>query len=196
MADIQIIKKPDWVSWDVIHEVVYKAHASNRERGVDIRNAHLSGEELRESLGEDGVCFVALDGKKVVATSSVAFHTLNTWYARKEKVGYGTLSAVLPEYKGQHLFSKLERTRIEYAKEKGCNGFYGKTAEGNIKRRIIAKKDGYFEVDIRRTQFHNHNYIVIYKWLGEKPYSTSYVKMRYLLSFFKLKINLLLGRIK
>lgn len=196
MEDIQIIKKPDWVSWDEIHEIVYKAHASNRERGIDIRNAHLSGEELRESLGEDGICFVALDGNKVVATSSVAFHTLNTWYARKEKVGYGTLSAVLPEYKGQHLFSKLERTRIDYAKEKGYHAIYKKIAEGNTKMRSIAKKDGYYEVAIMRSSFNPHNYVVIYKWLGERPFSEFYIKLRFLLCKFKLELKLWLRIIK
>lgn len=196
MSAIKIIKKPNDISWDEIHEVVYQAHASNREQGVDIRNAHLSGEELKNSIGEDGVCFVALDGDKVVATSSLAFHCLHTWYANGKKVGYGTLSAVLPEYKGQHIFSRLERTRMAYAKDVGCYGFYGKTAEGNKKRRNIAKKDGYYEVSIGRTSFNPHNYVTIFKWFEKCPHSTIYIKYKYLMTYLRLKINLFLGRIK
>ena len=196
VSDIQIMEKPDWVSWEEIHEVVYNAHESNRNKGVDIQNAHLSGEQLKESLGPDGVCFVALDGDKVVATSSVAFHTLNAWFARGQKAGYGTLSAVLPEYKGQHLFSKLEQMRVAYAKDKGCTGFYGKTAEGNTKRRSIAKKDGYFEVSIGRASFNPHNYITAYKWLDRRPFPAGYIRLRFFISWLILKIKLIFGVVK
>ena len=193
---IVIQQKPESVSWDVIRDIVYKAHESNRNKGVDIQNAHLSSEQLKESLGADGVCFVALDGNKVVATSSVAFHTLNRWFARGQKVGYGTLSAVLPEYKGQHLFSKLEQMRVAYAKDKGCTGFYVKTAEGNTKRRSIAKKDGYFEVSIGRTSFNAHNYITMYKWLDRRSFPVGYIRFRFFISWLMLKIKLMIGIVK
>lgn len=196
VSKIQIMEKPDWVSWEEIHDIIYKAHESNRKNGIDIRNAHLSGKELKESLGSDGICFVAFDGDKVIATSSVAFHTLNTWYNRGHKVGYGTLSAVLPEYKGLQLFSKLENTRIEYAQGQGCLGFYCKIAEGNAKRRSIAKKDGYFEVSIGRTSFNPHNFITIYKWLEKRPYTACYIRFRFFLSWLKLKIKLIIGIVK
>lgn len=196
LSQIQIMEKPDWVSWEEIHDIIYAAHESNREKGLDIRNAHLSGDELKESLGPEGVCFVALDGDKVVATSSVAFHTLNTWYCRGQKVGYGTLSAVLPEYKGKHLFTELEKVRIEYARKKGCPGFYVKTAEDNTKRRSIAKKDGYFEVAIGRTSFNPHNYLTIYKWLEGRPYPVCYIRLRFFWTWLILKTKLVLGKIK
>lgn len=192
----QIIEKPDWVSWDEISDIVYKAHESNRKKGVDIQNAHLSGEQLKESLGPDGVCFVALDGDKVVATSSVAFHTLNTWFARGQKVGYGTLSAVLPEYKGLHLFSKLQQMSVEYVKDKGCSSIYVKTAEGNTKMRSIAKKYGYFEVSIGRTLFNAHNYITMYKWLDSRPFPVAYIRFRFFISWVMLKIKLMIGIVK
>lgn len=193
---IEILQKPDSVSWDVIHDIVYKAHESNRKKGVNIQNAHLSGEQLKESLGVDGVCFVALDGDKVVATASVAFHTLNTWYARVQKVGYGTLAAVLPEYKGRHLFSKLEKVRVSYVCAKGCTGFYVKTAEKNIEMRNIKKKHGYFEVSIGRTLFNPHNYITLYKWLDRRPFPAGYIRLRFFISWLILKIKLIIGAVK
>lgn len=193
---IEVLQKPESVSWAEIHDVIYKAHESNRKNGVDIRNAYLSGEELKESLGSEGVCFVALDGDKVVATSSVAFHTLNTWYSRGQKVAYGTLSAVLPEYKGRHLFSRLEQARVDYARSKDCEGFYVNTAERNTKIRDIKKKYGYFEVAIGRTSFNPHNYITIYKWLGERPFPEYYIRLRFFYSWLKLKMKLALRRIK
>lgn len=192
----QIIEKPDWVSWDEIHDIVYKAHESNRKKGVNIQNTHLSGEQLKESLGADGVCFVAIDGDKAIATSSVAFHTLNTWYCRGQKVGYGTLSAVLPEYKGKHLFTELEKVRIEYARKKGCPGFYVKTAEANTKIRSIKKKYGYFEVAIGRTSFNPHNYITFYKWLDRRPFPAGYIRLRFFISWLILKIKLIFGVVK
>lgn len=195
-SQIQIIEKPDWVSWDEIHDIIYKAHESNRKKGVDIQNAHLTGEQLRDSLGADGVCFVALDGDKVVATSSVAFHTLNTWYAHGKKVGYATLSAVLPEYKGLGLFSELENTRVKYVRNKGCVGLYGKIAEGNSRMWNIKKKDGYFEVSIGRTSFKPHNYITVYKWLEKRKYPVLYIRFRFFWSWLKLRLKLILGIVK
>lgn len=193
---ISIQEKPDKVSWEEIRNVVYEAHASNRAKGVDIRNAHLSGEQMKQSIGEDGVCFIALDGNKVVATSSIAFHHLNTWYACRQKVAYSTLQAVLPEYKGNHLFSKLEKEGIECAHKSSCTGIYKKVAEKNFLMRSIAKKDGYFEVSIARTSYNPHNYITLFKWFGSRPYSRLYIRLRYLLSWTKLKFNIALGRVK
>ena len=58
---IEITRKPESISWAEISSVVHQAHAPNRMHGVDIRNAHLTGEEMRESIGTDGDCFVAID---------------------------------------------------------------------------------------------------------------------------------------
>ena len=197
LNDMIIVRiKPENVSWEEIRQVIYEAHASNREKGIDIRNAHLSDDEMKQSIGADGICFVALYGDKVVATSSLAFHKLNAWYAQEQKVAYCTLQAVLPEYRGKQLFSRLEGAGIEYACSIGCTGVYKKVAERNVLMRTIAKKDGYLEVSYGRTLFKPHNYITLFKWLGKRPYSQGYIRIRFLLSMIKTKVNIAIGRVK
>lgn len=193
--EIQLIKKPDYISWDEIAQVIFEAHSSNRDNGIDIQNAHKTGSELRESLGVNGACFVALENNKVVATSSIAFHEKNTWY-HKGKIAYATLSGVLPSHKGKHLFSKLSKMCFDYALQQGIRVFYSNTAEGNRKYRAIAKKDGYNEVHMGRTTFNPHNYVVIVKWIDGAPFSKTFMQYKFFLSMLKIKINVLLGRVK
>lgn len=193
---VEILPKPEYVSWDEIHNVIYKAHENNRKNGVDIQNAHLSGKQLKDSLGDDGMCFVAIDRDKVIATCSAAFRTLNTWYAHRQKFGYGTLDAVLPEYSGRHIFSHLANVREEFINNKDCVGIYMHIAEGNIIRRQIAQKEGFFQVSIGRTTYNPHNYLVYVKWLKKRPYPICYIRLRFFLSWLILKIKLILGVIK
>lgn len=193
---IEILPKPEYVSWNEIHDIIYKAHENNRKNGVDIRNAHLSGEQLKDSLGEDGVCFVATDGGKVIATCSAAFRTLNTWYARGLKLGYATLDAVLPEYSGRHIYSHLAKVREEFIRSKDCAGIYMHIAEGNVIRRQIAEKEGYCRVSIGRTSYNPHNYLVYVKWLGKDPYPICYIRLRFFLSWLILRIRLIIGTSK
>ena len=47
-SSIQIIEKPDWVSWDEIHEVLWKAHENNRENGVFMSYPSLTGDEIKK----------------------------------------------------------------------------------------------------------------------------------------------------
>ena len=51
---IQIIEKPDWVSWDEIREVLWESHAENREQGIVNTYPLLPGDELRRFVGEKG----------------------------------------------------------------------------------------------------------------------------------------------
>lgn len=42
---IEIVEKPEWVSWDDIHDVVWKAHENNRKKGVIMSYPSLPGEK-------------------------------------------------------------------------------------------------------------------------------------------------------
>lgn len=55
MERIRVIEKPDWVSWDEIHEVLKSAQTVNRRRGFNMINANLSGEKLKKKLEMDCV---------------------------------------------------------------------------------------------------------------------------------------------
>ena len=49
---IQVIEKPDWVSWEVIHQVLWNAHEENRQKGIMMQLPSLSAEELHKYIGE------------------------------------------------------------------------------------------------------------------------------------------------
>ena len=39
--DIKIMQKPDWVSWDDIHELLLEAHKKNIKNGIVLKNAQI-----------------------------------------------------------------------------------------------------------------------------------------------------------
>ena len=41
LDELRIIEKPDSISWDTIHQILYQAHESNRQQGVFMRTAML-----------------------------------------------------------------------------------------------------------------------------------------------------------
>ena len=78
MSDIKIIEKPDWVSWDTIHEVLVAAHAENRSKGVVMAYSVQPADKMAE-ICKDGVMFLAMDGDKVVGTGAVVLKQENRW---------------------------------------------------------------------------------------------------------------------
>ena len=77
---IQIIEKPDWVSWDDIHEVLWKAHASNRANGIAMRKPSLLGNEIKKEIGENGKMFVAIVDGQLAGTAAIVHKEGKMWY--------------------------------------------------------------------------------------------------------------------
>lgn len=188
MSSIVYKEKDDSISWEEIQQVIFLSHAINRSKGVDIRNAHLSPEELQKKIGNYGKCFVALDGEKVVGTCSVIFQTKNVWYANG-RIAYMLLEAVLPGYKGQHIFRNLSEIRKKYTIGTGCLQFYMNVAEKNTVRRLIAKKENFVPVAIHFNNYNPHNYITYSYWVNKRPYSRLNIYAHYIFSLLKLYYN-------
>ena len=55
--NIQIIEKPDWVSWDEIHSVLWKAHEQNRKKGMIMSLPSKSAEDLQKYMEGKGKMF-------------------------------------------------------------------------------------------------------------------------------------------
>ena len=79
---IQIIEKPDWVSWDDIKQCLFEAHSVNRAKGINMDHYQWPTEKIKESLGENGFMLVALDGDKVVGTAGIGEKFGNKWYSK------------------------------------------------------------------------------------------------------------------
>ena len=51
---IQIIEKPEWVSWDEIRKVLWESHAENREKGIKNALPSLPSDEIRKKSRRQG----------------------------------------------------------------------------------------------------------------------------------------------
>lgn len=188
MNNVQVIEKPDFISWDSIHEILYKAHESNRKNGVFMRTATLSGEELKNRIGDKGQCFVVLVNGELAGTISVKFILRNTWY-HKGRIADMMLAGVLPKYKGCGLYSLLTQECYAYSKKNGIDVIELDTAEGNIKLQSISLKNEFKYVATKASPYTKHYSVVMVKWLGKCPFSTKYINFRYKLQTFLFKLR-------
>lgn len=185
-SEIQIIEKPDWVTWDEIRDVLWKAHAKNREKGIIMSYPSLSGEEVKNKIGENGVMFTALDGNKVVGTLALIKRSSNKWY-NKGQYGYMCFGAVLPEYSGKGIYRSLYELAEATAKQDGLSVLSRDTNERNARMLKITKKEGYHFVELKA--YKDHFNIVRTKWLDKCPYSDWYINLRFALSKIKTKLR-------
>ncbi len=173
---VQVVEKPDWVSWDDIQEVVWKAHETNRQRGINMRFPTLPGEEIRKHIEGDGKMFVALDGKKVIGTAAVNRKKANLWCGKGD-YAYFCFASVLPEYSGQGLYKQLCEFVEKESINKGLFRVMFDTHEKNTRMSDINLKHGYKKVSYKR--YDDHNNIIFVKWLEGCPYSNSRCLIEY-----------------
>lgn len=188
VAEIRIVEKPDDISYDDIHDLLYSAHAENRARGLTVKTSLLSGEELRRSVGEAGRCFVALDGDRPVGTTSVAFKHRNRWYAHG-KVAYKSMIGVLPSHAGRHLSDAFEPFVEDFARASGCDCIELHTAQRNAKMQRAARRQGYRRVDFISVAGEDHYTVVMMKWLGGAPCSPLQAELRYRFSRLRTRLQ-------
>lgn len=190
---IQIIEKPDWVSWDDIHQVIWKAHEQNREKGIQMRIPTLTGEELCKFIGGNGKMFVALDGEKVVGVLALVVKEGKQWYNRG-RYGYVSLGAVLSEYSGRGVFRALYDNMETEARRLQLSVLVRRTHENNERILKISKQQGYHFVGYKTSGGYFH--IVRVKWLDGCPYPLWYINLRFHLSklFVKSRYKIVPGK--
>lgn len=184
--NIQIIEKPEWVSWDEIHNVLWKAHEKNRQNGIIMAFPALPGEKIREKIEGHGKMLVALDGEKVVGTAALAIKQYSLWCG-KGSYAYCCFASVLPEYNGKGIYKALDLKREELALTLQLTRMLGDTHENNKHRLDIAKKAGYKFVDYK--YYKNHYNVVMVKWLNGCPYSEFRCKIEFHKRKLKVKIK-------
>ena len=177
--DIQIIEKPSWISWDDIHDVLWKAHEKNRENKVFMSYPSLSGAELEKKVGNNGKLFVAVDGNKIVGTLALIKRTGRSWY-NTGQYGYLCLGAVLPNYSGKGIYRSLYQHAETTAKQMELPVLTRDTNEKNSRMLKITKQEGYHFVEYRVHT--DHCSIIRAKWLKECPYPLWYIKIRFVYS--------------
>lgn len=184
MPVIQILEKPDWVTWEEIKTCLLDAHASNRELGIDMNHYHWPAEKIKESLGDNGILLVAIDGKKVVGTAAIADKQGHSWYVRG-KYAYMCFAGVIPSYRGFGIYKELTKRREEYAIQKHYEVLLLDTHSNNKRIREIARKNGYRYVRFFRAKSGDHYSVIMVKWLKRCPFSRFYFWIRYRVSWLK-----------
>lgn len=176
--NIQVIGKPDWVSWDDIKQCLVEAHSVNRAKGVNMSHPLWPAEKIKESIGENGVVLVALDGDKLIGTAAISDKTGGVWYA-EGSYAYLCFDAVIPEYAGKGVFKLLDRKREQIARERGYNILLFDTHINNKHRQRIAQINGYRLVRFFRVASKDHYNVIMVKWLDGSPYSDFYCRWKY-----------------
>ena len=178
MEEIRIMQKPDSVSYDDIHDLLLAAHKKNIEKGIVLQYAQMSGDEIKEKLGEEGRCWVAFCGDQLVGTTSVTFFQGNGWWDRGKKVAHGCFTGILGKYQGIGILEDLNALKYEYIKERGADMNQGDTAEDNYTMLKVLHKQGYKTVSYFAPENTDHYSVRVVKWLNECPYSDNYINKR------------------
>lgn len=185
-SEVVYSEKPAWISFDDIHNLLWKANGENRGKGFILSTSHLSGEQLQERLGEDGKCFVAVASEDLIGTASVRFLNRNTWFAKGRVADY-MLIAVDPDYQGKHVLSALFSKVDSYVSEQGCNVIELDTAENNIRAINIYKHFGYKMVSYKANPGGDHYSVIMAKWVDNCPYSDFYCNLRFIMKKFYIR---------
>ena len=183
-SNIQIIEKPNSVSWVEIHNVLWKAHAQNREKGVIMSYPSLTGDEIKRRVENNGKMFIALDGENVIVTLALIIKKGKKWY-NKGTYGYLCFGAVLPDYSGKGIYRSLYKVAETTALNQELSVITRDTNEANARMLKISKQEGYHFVECKA--YKDHFNIVRAKWLKGCPYPTWYIKVRFVLSKIYVK---------
>jgi hypothetical protein len=187
MEKIQYIEKPDWISWDAIHECLVQSHQVNAQEGLHMTNQDLTGEALKKKLA-GGYCFVALEGNKVVGVFGLKILVGKKWWSWKKKVAYNCLDGILPDYQGTDVYFGLNDLRMKYIKNSDVDMIQSNTAENNWRVRKICKVKKFKTVQYSATGKGADYYsVIMVKWLHGCPYSDRFINLMFKISKFVVK---------
>lgn len=173
---IQIIVKPEWISWDDIHNVLWKAHEKNRESNIIMTFPSLPGEIIKEKIGKRGKMFVALRNNILIGTAAIKIKQQSLWCGKREYV-HCCFASVLPEYNGLGIYKRFNLIREEEAKKMGFHHILFDTHIKNDKVIKINKKNGFKKVDISIRKGHKN--VILVKWLDGCPYPNFYCSFQF-----------------
>jgi len=192
MDKIQIIQKPDYISWDDIHECLWSSHAVNREKGVVMKFPSLPGYEIQKRIESgNGKMFVALDGEKVAGVAGYQIKHSNYWFCKSDYL-YLCFAGVLPEYSGKGIYKLLYIYREREREKFGLPLLVFDTHEKNQRMIDINCHNGFVKVGYKYCG--DHNNVVLAKWGTKCPYPMWYIRLRYLLNKYKLRLRSLLKK--
>lgn len=194
IKEVEIVIKPDWVSWDEIKQCLVDAHSVNRSKGINMNHYQWSIEKIKEYIGQNGVMIVALDGKKVVGTAAIIEKKGKYWFVNGRFAYFG-FASVLPGYSGKGIFKKLNHAREMIAQSQGYEVFVTDTHEKNENRIHLANRGGYYFVKYFSVKSDGHHNVMMAKWPTGCPYPKIYCNFCFYYSYLRVHLSVLLRRI-
>ena len=174
--------KPESLSWDTIHEVIWASHEENRINGVNMKYPSLPGDEIKNRVGPDGKMLVAMTNNgELVGTAAMVPKEASFWFGR-HRFAYCCFASILPKYNGMGIYKKMCRIQEQIARNEGLDMMLFDTHEKNARNLGHAVKAGYRFVDYKYYKVHFN--VVMVKWLNGCPYSL----FRCRLAFFSRKV--------
>ena len=192
--EIVYMIKPEWISWDEVQECQAQSHKRNIKNGLKMHCAELTGAELEKKL-DGGVCFVALEGKKVVGTASLMIQNSRKFIFKK-RLGYLCMEGVLPEYQGSDVYFGLQDIRMQYVMDNDIDILYFDTAGNNKLVRKLQAQQGYkniYYISFRSTDYYS---VTMAKWIKGNPIPDCILKPFFFLSEKYVKLRFKPHRIK
>lgn len=159
-----MIEKPRDVSFEEIRNVLQQAHSVNFQKGIIMHTTELNAQELEKYLGDEGKCYIALDGNKIVGTGSLRIREKYEWFVQGRYVDE-ILVGILPEYSGKHIYSALYNAIELYAKENNYSTILFNTASKNRRKQRAGLKKGFKYVSYFVAEDNDHYSVVMAKWL-------------------------------
>ncbi len=189
MSEVKIIEKPQDMSYAVIKDIMYRAHESNREKGIFMHSVELSPGELEAKVGENGKTYIAEIDGRIAGTASFEVVRRKAWYTK----GQGDIAdeifvGVLPESKGHGVYSKLYTAIENEARTRGYGMVVFNTAAKNTMKQDISRRKGFLPVGWFAAEDNDHYSVIMAKWLGKCPFSKLYIRLKFL--YIKCRVTL------
>lgn len=195
MEEIQVMPKPDWVSWEDIQQLLLKANKVNEKNGFSMVGLTSSPEELEKEV-ENGLCVVAMHGDKLVGVSACSFNCTQRWYNKTEKSARKFMSGIMKSYQGCGILGEIDKVLDNYIKNSGCGFIVASTAVMNTAIRKQAQLGGYKELTYISFPDTLYYSVIFGKWLNECPFSDRYIRFRFWLSKIYTKTRYKVGRVE
>lgn len=177
-SDLLCCEKPENITFDEIHELLWDANQKNRDDGFVLSTSEMSGNQLKKRIGADGHCFVALIDNQLVGTLSLRYLQRNSWFA-KGKIADYMLAGVHPDFQGKHINTALSELAFETASKDGCDAIELDTAENNTHAIEVYRHLGFKKVSYKANPSGDHYSVIMMKWLNGCPFSPLYISLRF-----------------
>lgn len=182
---IQILEKPDWISWEDISVLLESAHQSNRVKGIVMSHQNMKGEEIKAMLGDQGRLFVAISHGRMVGTAALKPKQASFWFGRCF-FAYYCFAGILPEFNGLGIYKQLNEARDKCVKSLEIDKLLFNTHPKNKRVIEVSLRLGYKKVGY--TNSNGHPYVYMVKWLNGCPFSSlkcryEYLKCKYFVLF-------------